>query len=256
MPAKRCTIYANCQAGGIAHFLKKARFPYEIDVFHNYQLILGEQSPEAMRESVSRCDLFIYQPTDGMKHGDLSSDHQLTEIVPKSAQTLSFAYQYNDGFFPLIEHGFVRGAEHLNPEYWTMDREELKRLYDRCEVDFAFLKRFTACLTEQALREEECDVKTADFIWKHTHLELFLNFNHPASALLAELARQVFRLVTGEEPVIPIEHENEANLPCCMPVSRYVIAHYGWKREPHESAHEFYRDMLLRAYDDKARPDL
>lgn len=254
----RCTIYANCQAGGIAHFLRKARFPFEIEVFHNYQLILGEQSPEALYASASRCDLFIYQPTDEMKHGDLSSDAMLDRAVSKSAKTISFAYQFNDAFFPLVLHGeTILGADRLNPDYWKMPRAELLALYRCGELDFALNERLWGCAAEQSRREQQCDVRSSGWIIEHSAEQLFLNVNHPASALYAHLARVIYELAVDDAicQQMTYENENEAAMPCCLPVSPYIVKHYGWRKTLDDSqtadAQKCYGDLLMKAYDER-----
>ena len=252
----KVVLYANCQAGGLAHFLKK-RMPVQCEVFHNYQLILGEQKPDDLRRATKDCDWFIYQPTDSDRHGELASG-ALLELLPPHAQSLSFAYQFNTGFFPLVELGDLMGSEHMPEEYWTIGRNDLSALYDQWRIDFGFLERFQRCLEEQYWREHLCvhdsgfenSLRTYKWIIDNSHQELFLNHNHPASALFAELARQAAEKMTGkpQEP-IPFTSENEAELPCCMPVSAYTIREYGWKRDPHEAAHERYREMLLKVWD-------
>lgn len=244
-----CCIYANCQAGGLAHFLAKAAFPYDIEVFHNYQLILGEQSPAALKESASRCDLFIYQPTREMKHGELSAEYYIEKVIPKHARAVSFAYQYNYGFFPLIGHGDgVLGTEYIESFLKTNSLHTVLGAYDQGVMDFGLWPRFLYCAHEQAKREMECDIKMTDWIVQNRHKRLFLTFNHPCSILFAALAERVMEHLGFMIPPIQWSHYNEANLPCEVPMSPYVINKFGWWEEPSEHAAHYYRALLEKAW--------
>lgn len=253
MNMKRCCIFSNCQADGLAHFLRKAVFPYHIETFLNYQLILGEQSPVALTESAARCDLFIYQPTREQKHGPLSSEYYVERVIPKSARSLSFPYLFNHGLFPLVGHGDgFMGAAEMPEELWRLPVSELLHRYDRGEVDFALWPRFLACAAEQARREQQCDVRLSPWIVDHRHVQSFLNFNHPASALFAELAREVMGLVLGVEVgPIRVDHINEASLPCDLPLSQYVIDEFDMRVPANPHAHAHYRTLLERAWQQK-----
>lgn len=247
----RTCIYANCQGHGLAHFLKKSgQFESEIEVFQNHQLILKEVSPEALKASAAKCDVFIYQPTD-VRHGELSSHFYLEQVIPKSARTISFPYLYNHGFFPLIECGGAYiGAEEMPKEYWKLPLLELMQLYDMNKVNFALLMRLLMCGAEQARRELACDVQLAPWIMSNRHLPLFLNFNHPSSYLFEKLAREVLRFSKGHEvDPIPIDRLNEAGLPCDLPYSAYVIREFEMVNiTPHPDAHMTYRKWLEDAW--------
>lgn len=247
---KRATIFSNCQADGLAHFLRKAGFPYEIEVFRNYQIILREQTPEALHESASKCDLFIFQPTREEKHGPLSSEYYVEKVIPKTARTIAFPYLFNHGFFPLVAHGesFI-GMDAMDAVYWRMPKAQLLALYDTGMVDFALWPRFLTCLAEQAKREQICDIALTHWIAANRNRELFINFNHPASELFAELAREVISIVNdAEAPPIPVGHPNEAGLPCDLPVSQYVIHEFDWQRPSDATAQEHYRKLLEQAW--------
>lgn len=248
---KRCCIFANCQADGLAHFLRKAEFPYQIETFLNHQLILGETNPAALTESAKHCDLFIFQPTKELKHGPLSSEFYIEKIIPKTSQNISFPYIYNHGMFPLIGHGdgFMGMAE-MNPDYWKLPKDQLLYDYDNGLMDFALWPRFMHCAAEMAKREQDCDVRLSSWIVDHRHVELFLNFNHPSSILFAQLAREVISIVLGTEAApIRVDHLNEANLPCDLPLSQYVIDEFNMRLNANPYAHQHYRKLLELAWE-------
>lgn len=253
---KKAVVFSNCQAQGLAHFLRKAGFPYQIETFLNYQLILKEVSAEALTESASKCDLFLFQPTREMKHGPLSSEYYVEKVIPKSARAVSFGYLFNHGAFPLIGHGdgFMGMAE-MPEHYWRMSKSDLLAVYDTGLIDFALWPRFLACAAEQARREQHCDVRLSAWIVDHRHVQTFLNFNHPSSILFAELAREVMRIVLGAEAApIRVDHLNEANLPCDLPLSQYVIDEFDMRVTANPHAHEHYRKLLSLAWDKANQP--
>lgn len=249
---KLCVLFANCQAFGLAHFLNKAGFPYETQVFENYKLILGEQSPAALKESAGACDLFLYQPTREMKHGELSAEYYIEKVIPKHARAVSFGYQVQMGFFPLIGHGDgVLGTEYIEPFLKTNDLHTVLGAYDQGGMDFGLWPRFLYCAHEQAKREMECDIKMTDWIVQNRHKRLFLTFNHPCSILFAELAYRVMNHLEllGDASLPPsCLSYNEANLPCEVPMSPYVIRQFGWREEPSEHAASYYRTLLEIAW--------
>jgi hypothetical protein len=248
---KKAVIFANCQADGLAHFLRKASFPYEISTYLNYQFILGESNPEDLKRDAAKCHLFIYQPTKEEKHGPLSSEYYVESVIPKSAETVSFCYAFNHGFFPLIGYGdSTMGASDMHPDHWRMPKEELLSCYDGGAVDFALWPRMLACAAEQAKREQDCDIQLSKWIVEHRHLRTFLNYNHPSSILFAEMARRVAAFVLGkEQEPIPVHEINEAKLPCDLPVSAYVEREFGWQTHHDPFAHEHYRQLLAQAWE-------
>lgn len=247
----RCCIFANCQAHGLRHFLAKAAFPYEIDVYQNYQIILKEQSPDALREAASQCDLFIYQPTREMKHGELSSEFYIEEVIPKLADTLAFPYIYNTGHFPLCGHGDgIIGLEDLRDICRDCSKEMVLGLYGKGLLDFGLWPRFLACAQEQAKREAVCDVTMSDWMMDNRDKRILLTFNHPTSITFAALARRVFLALNLPDPgEIPWTHWNECNLPCAVPVSPYVIETFKWREQPDPEAHAYYRQLVEKAWD-------
>jgi len=241
---KKCVIYSNCQADGLALFLPMMGFDYQITIYRNYQIILGEQSMADLERDAKQCDLFIYQPTND-KHGDSSSENMLTKI-PVHAETISFAYVYNHAYFPLTEHGSKRiGAEFINEGYWVMPLNELLSHYDNGTMNFALWPRFLHCLAEQARREEHTDLKLTKWMFEHRNERILLNVNHPTSSMFVELSAQLMWAL--EIPVKPFkaDHlENLTGLPCTLPHSEYVSKEFGIQRQTDHDAHNYYRGLL------------
>lgn len=211
---KKAVFYMNCQAA-LVHFLKKTKMAehYEFCVYHNYQLILREQSPEAFMRDAAKADLFVFQPT-GEIYGILGTDVLCADVVPKDALKLSCAYCFNTGFFPIVKHGRWWTGKSILREA-QLGSTTLVQAFDRDTLFYDCAERFEDNLTEQMRREETCDIKLGEWIRQNYQTEhLFLLCNHPASALLVELARRILRAVNPAwDHEIPYYHTNEVQLP-------------------------------------------
>lgn len=237
-------IYANCQGDGIAHYMKRARPDLYIRVHHNWQIILGETRSEDLMADAAVCDVFVYQPTQSLKHGMLSTEEMVRDVVPQSALKLSFPYVFNTGFFPIVKHG----------RWWTGNqvfeaarKGECLRKFDRNEFHYDCMARFEENLLEQEERERQCHLKFAPFIREHFRTKhLFLLCNHPASAMLAEMARRVLdEMGITWQPVI--QGPNDAGLPGYHAVHPAVVQEMGLTFQPDRRGEDplFYRTLMI-----------
>lgn len=259
-------LYTNCQGDGIVHFLRKTSLAKDCRfvVYHNWQLIMGEQRPENLIQDAMDCDAFVYQPTPSVKHGVLSTEDMIEKVVPSKALKISFAYWYNHGFFPIIKHpaGWITGraVETLARPWTTCDhtrsayRNQFFQAYNSGGMHFDCARRFAECLAEQSRREQSCDVKLVPFILERFQEErLFLVENHPASPLLREGARQIADLLTSWSPpeLMPSAHypENDAAIPGgCYPIHPAAVDELGLKYGA-GSDYDWYRAVLEEYFD-------
>lgn len=248
MSARIC-IYGNCQALGVSHFMRKARPDLIVESFQNYQIILGEQTVEALVASASKCNVFVYQPVDN-KHGHFSTDYFIRSIIPPTAKTVSFPYILSYGMFPLIGHGDgVIGMDDIKDILSSKSKAECLAQYDANEFDFRLWSRHLACAAEQARREDDCDVKMTKWMMNYSDHRLLLTYNHPSSLTFVQLAARVMEAAGLDWKEINHGGDNDVNLPCTEPVSRYVIDEFGWNVEPDASAHAHYRELLALAWE-------
>lgn len=247
-----CTVYANCQGAGIAHFLRKAGFPFQIQVFENFRLILKEQSTDDLNASARKCCLFIVQPTSEEKHGPLSSVYYTENVIPKSAFVVRIPSIHNHGQHPILPygHGWL-GLDEIKDTLTRFSLHEVLGAYDHGTFDFHLRERYKSCLEDQRRREKEngCNVVMADFMDTHRNQRQMLTFNHPASLILSEMARQVQSLTIHKDATIPFSGENECGLPCTAPVSDYVVREYGWSRASDPESKSYYRGLLGRLHE-------
>lgn len=246
-----CVVYTNCQGAGVVHFLRKAGFPFQIEVYENYKLILKELSPDNLKASAKKCCLFIVQPISEEKHGELSSAHYTDEVIPKSAFVVRMPSIFNHGQHPLIPFGHSwLGLDEIRDTLKRYSLHEILGAYDQGLFNFHLTERFNACLEDQRMREKKngCNVLMSDFMDSHRNQRLMLTFNHPTSLVLSEMARQVQEITIHKGSPLPFNGENDANLPCTGPVSQYVTKEYGWTRAFDPGANEYYRNLLKLAH--------
>jgi len=256
-----CTIYANCQADGLAHFMKKtergAKFDYAIH--HNWQIIMGEEDPKGVMENAAKSDVFITMPTPSLKYGQLSSE-EMIKTVPAHCKVLRFSYQFNYGFFPIIVWpGGYETAEALKARARVGDTSLLDD-FDAGKLHFDCAIRMLQCLAEQERRERTCDIKTTGFILSNFQkVKLFLDQHHPASAMYAELAKQVdWHLDPDrcehiwEHPLTILwEGDNEAKMNGAIPLSPFTIRELNMTMNPDPDQRGQYREVLGLMIQDK-----
>lgn len=250
---KLALLFGNCQVQGIAHFLRKANFPYEIRTFENFRFILKEQDPAAFKDLAKHADLFIYQPTDA-KYDDLCAQRIVDNVLKPSCKTISFPYIFNHGYLPLAAHGNdIFGEEYVRALLDAgVTKEIILNRYEAGMIDFGMIPRFFACIAEQARREVFTDIKLARWMVNSRGGQLMLSYNHPSSEVFVELAQRVIERM-GLPPVsIRWEGPNEVGLPCSMPLSRYAINTWGMDAQPDTSpdlnSEKCYRDLLLAVF--------
>jgi hypothetical protein len=270
---KLVVFYTNCQSQGIVHFLRKT---YLEEYCHfvrqnNWQLIMGEQDVDNFLAILQRADAVIYQPTAEHKctNGFLmpNTETLLEMYVQPKAHRMSFAYQFNDGFFPLVKHGVWKTSPDLIAKMVATRRnpilqDAIYQQYNAGLLTFDCARRFAECLAEQNRREEveDVDIQMAPFILQRFQRDqLFISENHPASALYEELACQIgndlrffFQLQDDFPEIgsIPYSSPNECNMPGEMPVHEAVVKELGLRYPATEKAHEYYRTKLDELFRD------
>lgn len=249
--------YSNCEGGGILHFLKKTPLANEFDFqqWNNWQLILGEQNGSAFLDALRAADVLLYQPTGEFLCTDgstmPSSDKLVAAHVQPECVRISFAYQYNHGFFPILKvapsfDGWVTGQHVKNASRQAFfTQKEMLRNFDADVFRFDCALRFAECLAEQSRREQSCDIRMVDFILANFQTQrLFLTQNHPSSALFVELARRIYwKLTNAPAPVLLWTDINEANLPGALGVHPAVVRELNLKYGP-EGDTAYYRTLL------------
>lgn len=239
-------IYSNCQGDGIAHFMRKADSGLDIKVHHNWQILMGETSAEDLMRDAKACDAFIYQPTSALKHGMLSTDEMVADVVPESAVKLSFPYVFNTGFFPIVKHG----------RWWTGKQvfeaanrgDDIVAMYDTNQLKYDCAERMEENFSEQEQREKCCDLKFVPWMREnYRRKHLFLLCNHPGSDMLIEMARRVYEILTQCEMRVVCNGPNDAGLPGYHAVHPAVVSELGLEFAPDRRGEDanYYRILMM-----------
>jgi hypothetical protein len=270
MKKRLVVFYTNCQSQGIVHFLNQTPLVeyFEFSRQNNWQLILGEQSREEFFKKLEEADAVIYQPTDEYKCVDgftMPPSNELLATFCPIKEIASFVYQYNDGFFPLVNHGtWKTGRDFANRACRAinrpMDIDGLYKDYNAGWLTFDCARRFSECLAEQSRRESTADIKTVPFIIEHfQHYEMFVSENHPASALYMRLATMIatvlcnwFRIsmLNWPTPTFLAKGRNDANMSGELPIHQAVVDELGLKYRATEKAHEYYLQKMGEFFND------
>jgi len=262
---RRCTLLANCQGHGVALYLKRLGFPYEVETFESYKFFYKMQTTEELERSLRRCDLFLCQPTKERFHFHQSSEFYAREMIPKTARVVQFPYVWNHGQHPLFPQpppNFYHGYSEIKDRLTSASLDRVLSEYDHGTFNFHLSERFQACVEETRRRENEwnMEVTIADWMWAYRSSRLLISYNHPASVVHCELARRIFERATGQTRTCPILHYNEPGLPSELPLSDYVVRAFGMQEQAHPAARDLYRRMLAdahaRANGDVGRPSV
>lgn len=222
IPKKRVLIYANCQGRAIRDILAyHSELAKEYNIFgatviSNYDYMNTHKG--LPYDLLAETDLFIYQPISSDR-GEYSTQELLKTLKPE-CKTVSFPYLYNYAFWEVLAFSSadydigILGMKyaHLNHKPITELRdkgvafEELETMIRNNTLDWKFQERFET--TQRVLREkeQECDVKVADFIDKHyrDHL-LFYTQNHPSMFFLRFVAQQILQTLGYNPDILPDE---------------------------------------------------
>lgn len=254
----KTVIWANCQGCGVEYFLRKSGWPGDVRCYRNFMVYLGQEPFSAVENAVRACDLLLAQPTDPNK-----TVHELTmrlvhEVLPKSARVLYFQPVACHAYFPLVpdggKHGVIPpvsyfGFEDIEPLLATHTLQEVLAEYDSGKMDFRCRWRLQDSIVEQTRREVPCNIRVSGYMMQNHQKRLFLSQNHPTSRIMAEMARQVWKLALDRDVQPEWSCDNEIALPCSEPLSQYVInelAMDGYVANPR--AHEHFRNMLHGAW--------
>lgn len=259
--------YSNCQGSGIIHFLKKTRMTDEFDFVqhNNWQILMKEKPLDAMLEDAKRCDVFLYQPCQGYTCTDGTAVPGTGLIsnayAGASAKRISYSYQFNHGFFPMVKlgagwDGWVSSEEMKQFAKHATDRQAhdhlIKAYFGEARIGYDCARRFVECMAEQARREQETDIKMVPWILQnYRSSRLFLTYNHPTTILFCQLALEVYSRVYGDNNAARMynefqmpKDENEANMNGVMPIHPAVVRELGLEYQPTDGSIEYYRDLL------------
>jgi len=254
-------IFTNCQGRVIIDLLPKT-----IDVvhFHNFYYINNTNLDITIKEQLTTCDYFIYQPLSSVY--PVYNTENLKTYLKYGCKTISFPYIFNDAFTPIFKA--VKRDLPINGEYSLegpseiiyknkesilelkelgLSLEQILELYDNNKIDFKYKERFERSLKILEDKEKFTDIKVSQFILdNHQKYKLF-NYhipeheytccNHPSNILIIYYANQIFNLMGLET----ISYNGPELIDGTIFVSRYDIAYYNYNWVAKESEHIDFR---------------
>lgn len=241
-------FYSNCQCQGLIYFLKDTIKDASFEVIYNYSLISKKNIIPV--DILNKADLFIYQPID-KKHGIYSTDKSVKNNImthlPEHCKCISYPYIYNSSLWPLIApsvaDGYVGDYPGMNKYINSEPIEKLKQegyslenvisMFMTGNIDFNYEERFKNCMNILRKKEENCDVKVADFIEENIKKhKLFFTQNHPTSYVFVHCVNQVLEILGYENKYDVFGYpRNIVNLPGIWKHTTHDIKY--WKFDYH-----------------------
>jgi hypothetical protein len=262
---KTCIIFGNCQCSGVRKFLEFSNFyeQYEIQQFANWQLIKDGKMNIPIH-LLRNADYVIFQPLSDVYNcysTNKSNPESFFHLLNETCNVVSFPRIHNNAIFPLfhktIRKDFFYGK--YNNSISSID--ELIYLYDNNMIDFDFDNRMQNNYSISKSKEENCDIKLADFIYSNFHNEkLFLTQDHPTSSVFNYLTNKICDHMDLEynfekgysitENVTGMEDSVYQRSDCQYPISRYSISHFNFRyiAKEHDDANIFYKNNLIHYF--------
>lgn len=277
MKKKQCIFFGNCQAAHISNILRifaDLDDEYDIECFSNYEMqdpsqptSYNSEKSQHFKRYVENADLIIYQPL-GTKHGCYSTNkndpNSFFSLVKPDAKLVSFPRLYTSVLWPLFHKRenvpiFCGSIKNL-----PNSLEECLYMYDNNLLEFNFEDRVKQDYLIAKQKDNECDVKIADYIYTNIHKKrLFITDNHPVAEVFIEVAKQItsilnrsFRYESALKMAITypkflgmydITYHREDST---YPISRYAINyfHFDYVKQEDSDADIFYRNILTHYY--------
>ncbi|MGC1244908.1 MAG: WcbI family polysaccharide biosynthesis putative acetyltransferase [Spirulinaceae cyanobacterium] len=251
LPRTKVVIFGNCQGEALHKFFSLCLSPLKFDIkFYSNNVRTGEmKEKEAILRAIGNSHILIYQPL-GTHHNEFS-EYSLRKIVSNRTTLVSFPYFFNSGVYSLLyapmaksyQYGRIFGEEIIEDLLQKNSLEQVIALYQKNEIDFALENRFSSSLLEMRKRDKFTDIKLTDYIAKnYKSKKLFLNHNHPTTAVFLEILSQLENLlgIHLSYNQINTNKQNLANLSDTnSPISPYDVM-------THKYEFEFHSDWFLK----------
>ena len=255
---KQCIVFGNCILSGIREFLKYSNFYdiYDIHQFANWELIKSDTLAIPIK-LLQEADLVIYQPlsdVNGCYSTNRNNPESFFNLLRPDCMTISFPRTHNNAVFPIF-----RKHRNSNEIYGYFNNnvnsvDELLYLYDNNKLDYDFENRNSQNYQISKQKEENCDIKIADFIFDNLHAhKMFLTHDHPTTIVMNEITNEICKILDLEyqyhivrnldENVIGYQDSVYWREDRQYPISRYAIDFYKFQYvvEEHPDANEFYK---------------
>ena len=244
-------FFTNCQGPFIYNnwlsnleYFKNYEFIHVLNYTNNDSTV--QKNIEETIESIKLCDIFVYQPVNGIT---TESDGILSFLKP-SCKTICFPTIYAD-MWPIYEKNNKYFCGNCMDKYLTDDYtiNDIIELYDTHKFDFELKSRFEKSIQYLKLKEDKyCDIKVSDFILEHyKSVKLFDTQNHPNGILGSFVANEICKCLNIPAPVIDVFTQENIILFGSYYNSFYMKKELDLKYINDENS-IFYRDLLIEIY--------
>lgn len=221
---QKVLILANCQGSALGKILenivnKHGKRLFKVLNFKPVFELTQDQQP-LLEDLCRQCDILLYQPH--LKHKFTpewrTSDYWVS--ITSAKYVISFPSLYFSGYNPELTYLRNKKNEHLNAGFVDYHDKRIVKLFLSGKSDEDIANRFSQLhlsridvennlndtLNELRRREKEqdIDIVVSEFITKNfTKKRLFFTFNHPANAVLYEVARQLLNKLAYDDISVP-----------------------------------------------------
>ena len=251
MKKKICIVHANCQGEPLIERLNASpdfSDQYECVLYTNYT---KQPIPD---ESLSKCDLFLYQFL-GQGWNELASEALLAKL-PQTAQHICIPNIFFKGYWPLWSGtpGFDYRCSHLDSLIEKgLPPEETAMLYLHSDIGkkFDLLDLVSKTLEQERERETHTPIKYLDIILDNYRSTRLMNtVNHPGSLLMKHVAKGVLsqlKLWAPNDAVYDAMDEPFGEFE--QPIHPKIGKHFGWEFAKPDTIYNIYgRSMTFPVY--------
>lgn len=215
-------FYTNCQNWSLRYFLALHRKDLEFDEIPNYQFV--DYSQDIDKDKLNSADVFIYQYISsnyGIRSTDPTVENNLLTNLRSDCIKISIPYLYNPVLWILIPpaigdgavggwgdtSGYVNGESIIKMKKLGHSLNDIIKMYKEGSINFRIEERVEDYYKELDKRDNQCDVKTSDFIKQNIRKDkLFFTQNHPTSRIPGHIANQIFKILGWNFEINPFEY--------------------------------------------------
>ena len=223
---KTCIIYANCQGvDGLYNLcISYPEFcaEYTIKCISVHEFVNTDK--ELDTELLKSADIFLHQPVNKY-HGEKSTDHIKEHVLKPECKCIAFPYIYNcavsSTYIGRLDYISSQGTRQNSKDDLNLFRQkalmhgfghvyqliqsgkpldDIIEIYRKGTLTFDFDERWETCMKLLRTKEQQCDVKVADFMEENKDKMLLLSVNHPTTIVFWHMFLQIIEQLNITAP--------------------------------------------------------